>query len=484
MSESLKDKTVKGVGWNAADAILSYGTTFIVGLVLARMLTPSEYGLIGIATVFTSVLLGMVDSGFSNAIIRKQNATDRDYSTMFLTNIAISFLLYALLFVTAPNIAYFFERKELVLLIQVLGLLLPIQAISIVQYTRLSKRLDFKTKTEASFIAAVISGVLGIICAKAGLGVWALVVQQLSNKAVYTICLCVFNKWFPKLIFDVQSFHYMWGFGWKLMLSGLLANIWNQLYQVVVGKFYSPNTLGQYSRAKEYGMLFSAHFSGIVQRVTYPVLSTVQNDKNRLVDAYRRIIKTTMFPTAVCMFFLGAISEPLIYCLIGPKWSEAASYLPYISVSLSLYPLHAINLNMLQVQGRSDIYLYIEIAKKILAVGPLCIGIFINIYWMLVASIIFGIISFFMNSYYTGPSLGYSSWRQLKDVAPSFGVALIIALSVYFLKDLSLTNWIILPLQIIVGVTVGYGVCETANLDEYIEIKRIVLKYYSQIVKH
>lgn len=481
--QSLKEKTVKGVGWSAADTFLGQGVTFIVGLVLARILSPEEYGLIGIVTIFTTIMLGFVDSGFSNALIRKHEVSDEDYSTLFFFNLVVSIIMFALLYIGAPAIAYFFERPQLVLLTRVMGLLLIFQAISIVQYTILSRKIDFKTKTKASIISAISSGVIGIGMALTGFGVWSLVSQQLSRQFIYSICLWIFNKWWPKLKLSIDSFKYMWGFGWKLMLSSFLDRVWTQLYQAVVGKYYSPATLGQYTRAKEYASIFSSNLTSIVQRVSYPVLSQVQDDKERLVSAYRRVIKATMFVTAIIMLSMGAVSEPLLYCLIGPQWHEAAVYLPLICVSMSLYPLHAINLNMLQVQGRTDIYLYIEIIKKIIAVLPLCLGIFVSIYWMLIGTIITGIIAFFLNSFYTGKSLGYTSWHQLKDVAPSYGIAFIIALSVYFFKYLPVSNWIILPIQVVVGATVGYIVCEKTQLEEYIEVKGIVMQYASKFVK-
>lgn len=478
---SLKNRTVSGVGWSAADAFLGQGVTFIVGLVLARMLTPSEYGLIGIVAIFTTVLTGIVDSGFSNALIRKPDISKDDYNTMFFTNLVFSVVLYILLFISAPFIAIFFDSPELVDLTRVMGLILIVQALSLVQNTILTKRIDFKTKTKASVISAVVSGIIGIWMAFIGQGVWALVGQLLSKQLIYTICLWIFNHWWPSMVFSIESFRYMWGFGWKLMLSGLLNNIWNQLYQVVVGKFYSPATLGQYSRSKEYASIFSTNLTSIVQRVTYPVLAEVQNDQSRMLSAYRKIIKTTMFVTAVLLVSLGAISEPFIYCIIGPKWHEAATFLPLICISMSLYPLHAINLNMLQVQGRSDIYLYLEIIKKVIAIGPICLGIFVDVYWMLIGSIITGIIAFFLNSYYTGKKLGYSSWMQLKDIAPSYGIALLIAVCVYFFKYLPLSNWIILPIQIVVGILVFFLVCEKSQLDEYIEVKGMAIQYLSKL---
>lgn len=484
MPSSLKDRTVSGVGWSAADALLSQGVTFLVGLVLARLLSPSEYGLIGICTIFITVLTGIVDSGFSNALIRKTDTTNDDYNTMFFTNLVISILLFFFLFLSAPWISHFFEREELTSLVRVTGLIVIIQAFSLVQNTILTKKLDFKTKTKASLISSLLSGIIGIVMALTGFGVWALVGQQISRQLLYSICLWFFNKWLPSFRFNTKSFRYMWGFGWKLMLSGLLNNIWNQLYQVVVGKYYSPETLGQYTRSKEYAGIFSLNLTNIVQRVTYPALAEVQDNKERMVAAYRKVISTTMFVTAICMISLGAVAEPLIYCLIGPKWEQAAIFLPLICISMSMYPLHAINLNMLQVQGRSDIFLILEIVKKIIAIGPICLGIFVNIYWMLIGSIITGIIAFFLNSYYTGRELGYSSWMQLKDVVPSYMIAFIVAISVYFLKYLPWSNWIILPLQITVGVIVFFVICKALKIREYAEVKSMVLSYISKVKRH
>jgi len=483
MTESLRNRTVSGVGWSAADAFLGQGITFLVGLVLARLLGPDEYGLIGICTIFTIVFTGVVDSGFSNALIRKKETTNDDYNTMFITNMVASILLYAILFLCSPIIASFFSRPELVSLVRAMGLILILQALSITQVTILTKRIDFKTKTKASVVAAITSGVLGIGMAFAGFGVWSLVAQQLSNKLIYTICLWFLIKWWPKLKFSADSFHYMWGFGWKLMVSGLLNNIWSQLYQVVVGKFYSPATLGQYSRSKEYANLFSSNLTSIIQRVSYPVIAEMQDNVTRMVTGYRKIIKITMFITVIILIFMAAISDPLIYCLIGPQWHEAATYLPLICISMTLYPLHAINLNMLQVQGRTDIFLYLEIVKKVIAVGPICLGIFVNIYSMLIASIVTGIISFFLNSYYTGKELGYSSWMQMKDIAPSYGLSLFIALCVYFFKFLPISSWIILPIQVVVGVIVFCLICERIKMEEYMEVKGILFKYLSKLKK-
>lgn len=481
MAESLKDKAIKGTLWSAADAFLGQGVTFIVGIILARLLSPEEYGLIGIVLIFTVILSGIVDSGFSNALIRKKDTTNDDYNTMFITNFAISIVMFLLLFFIAPYIADFFGRQELVDLCRVTGLILIIQALSITQTTILTKQIDFKTKTKASLISAVVSGAIGIGMAYLGYGVWALVGQQISKSLLYTIMLWILVHWWPKLSFNEESFRYMWGFGWKLTVSGLMNNIWGQLYQVVVGRFYSPATLGQYTRSKEYASIFSSNLTAIIQRVTYPALAEVQDDTERMVMGYRKIIKISMFITAVSMIFLGAIAEPLIYCLIGPQWVEAASYLPLICLSMVLYPLHAINLNMLQIQGRSDIFLELEIVKKVIGVVPLLLGIFVNIYWMLWAVIFIGIICFFLNSYYSGKKLNYSSWMQLKDISASFLISFIVAFCVYFIKYVPVSYWAVLPLQLLIGGLVFYAICEKTKIEEYMEVKTITKKMFAKI---
>ena len=481
MEDSLRNKTVKGVGWSFADSILGQGITFLVGLVLARLLTPDEYGLIGIITIFITVLNSIVDSGFSNALIRKQHTTQADYNTVFITNMVFSILMFVLLFFAAPAIATFFKRPELVNLTRVMGLVVIFNALSIVQNTILTKRLDFKTKTKASLISAVVSGIIGIGMAIKGFGVWSLVGQSLSRQLLNSCCLWFFNRWWPQLKFSLSSFKEMWSFGWKLLVSKLIDTIWKELYQVVVGKFYSPATLGQYTRGKQFAQILSANITSVVQRVSFPTLSEIQDDKTRLVNAYRKIIRTTMFVTTSLMFALAGVAHPFIYCLVGPQWDQAASFLPLICISMSLYPLHAINLNMLQVQGRSDLFLKLEIIKKAIAVVPILLGIFLNIYWMLIGTIISGIISFFLNSYYSGKMIGYSSLDQLKDILPFYGIGLLVAVSVYFFRYLPLSNYIVLAIQILTGIIVFVGICFVFKVNEYQDLKQILLQYMSKI---
>ena len=477
MPESYKSKTVNGTIWSGIDNLVQMGITFLVSIVLARLLSPDDYGLIGIIAIFTAVCTAIINSGFNTALIRKKNVADDDYNTAFIVNLTVSIFLYAVIFICSPLIADFFNREELVWLTRVTSLYLVLGALALVQQTRLTKRIDFKSQTIITLIASILSGIIGISMALLGFGVWALVGQLLIGQCVRTVLLWHVNKWLPSLCFSRASFHELFGFGWKMMLSELLNTIWKELYQVVVGKFYSPAALGQFTQSQQYSKLLSSNLTTVIQRVTYPVLSNIQDDKERMLVAYKKIIKSTMFITAISMFFLGAISEPLLYCLIGPKWHDAAVYLPLICISGSTYPLHAINLNMLQVQGRSDLFLLLEIIKKVILVGPLVVGIFVGIIPMLLVDVLATIICFFLNSHYSGKIIGYSSWTQLKDIASSYVVATIIALSVFFLKYLPLSFWLILPMQLIIGTGLFFIICKSTKMAEYREIEELVISY-------
>lgn len=481
--QGLKDKTIKGVAWSGIDNVVQFSVSFLVSIVLARLLSPDDYGLIGIIVIFTSICDQLINAGFNSALIRKKEATDDDYNTVFITNLVMSLLLYAIIFICSPFIADFFHREELISLTRVSSFGMIIGALALVQQTRLTKRIDFKTQTRITIQTSITSGVVGIILAFSGFGVWALVVQKLSSISLRTVLLWLYNKWIPDLHFSSSSFHELFGFGWKMMVSGLLNIIWGDINKVIVGKIYLPSTLGQYTRAGQFSSLFSSNLTSVVQRVTYPVLSNIQDDKTRLVPAYRRIIKTSMFITAIGMFFLGAISEPFLYCLIGPKWHEAATYLPLICINGSLYPLHAINLNMLSVQGRSDLFLGLEIVKKVIGLFPLAVCYYYGIIPMLLVGMFTGFLCYFLNSYFPGKLLGYNSWMQLKDIAPSYGVAMTVAISVFFLKYLPVSFWVILPLQIAVGISVFFVVCKVTKIAEYEELKEIANPFMNKIIK-
>ena len=484
MSEqSLRDKTVKGASWSFIDSISSQGVTFLVSLVLARLLTPDEYGLIGIISIFIAVFNSIVDSGFSNALIRKNDARDIDYNTVFLTNLIISILLFFVLFLSAPAISHFFNQPQLIPLLRVMGAIVIINAFAIIQRTILVKKVDFKTQTKVSLISSITSGVIGIGMAVSGCGVWSLVGQHISRQFLNSAFLWIFSKWYPKLQFSFKSFKELFSFGWKLLVSGLIDTVWREIYQVVIGKCYSPATLGQYTRAQQFANICSSNLNSVVQRVSYPVLSSMQEDKERLKGGYKRIIKVTMLVTFTLMLGMSAVAKPMILTLVGEQWLPCVTFLQIICFQMMLYPLHSLNLNMLQVQGRSDLFLKLEIIKKFIGIGPLLLGIFVNIYWMLGGSVVTGFIAYYLNAYYSGPLLNYSIKEQIKDILPSFGVAVAMAVPVYAMSFIPLNPFIMLLLQIVVGAIITISICEMTKLPEYLELKGIAMPVINKVIK-
>lgn len=481
MSESLKQKTVKGVGWSFADNIANSGITFLVGLVLANILTPEEYGIMAMVTIFIAVSNSIVDSGFSNALIRKINIRSVDYNTVFYFNLIVSIFLYLILYVSAPAISVFFKEPVLVDVMRVIGWILIINALAIIPRTIFVRNINFKAQTKVSLIASVSSGVIGIGMALAGWGVWSLVGQQLSRQLLNTVFLWIFCRWRPLWEFSTQSFKELFGFGSKLLASGLIDTIYRDIYYLIIGRFYSAADLGQYTRASQFNTIFSSNLTSVVQRVSYPVLSSIQNEPERLLGAYRRVIKTTMLITFACMLGLAAVAKPLIVILIGEKWLPAVYFLQIICFSGMLYPLHAINLNILQVKGRSDLFLKLEIIKKAIAVIPVTLGIFFGIEFMLWGSVCTSFNAFFLNSYYSADLIGYPTLRQIRDVAPTFLVSLIVAGIMWGLSFLPLSYYIILPLQLIVGLVLAYLIYERIKLPEYMEIRGMALSIFRKI---
>lgn len=481
--ESLKNRTVKGASWSFIESIAGQGITFLVGLVLARLLTPEEYGLIGIITIFIAVFNSIVDSGFSNALIRKNDAKDIDYNTVFISNLIVSVVLFGVLFLCTPLIGRFFNQPQLIPLLRVMGSIVIINAFAIIQRTIFVKNVDFKTQTKISLISSITSGVVGIGMAVSDLGVWSLVGQQISRQLLNSAFLWFYSKWYPKLQFSFQSFKELFSFGWKLLISGLIDTVWREIYQVVIGKCYTPTTLGQYTRAHQFASICSSNLTSVVQRVSFPVLSSVQDDKERLKNGYKRIIKVAMFVAFTLMLGLAAVAKPMVLALIGEQWLPCVPFLQIICLQMMLYPLHSLNLNMLQVQGRSDLFLKLEIIKKIIAIGPLLLGVFVDIFWMLGGSVITGFIAYYLNAYYSGPFLNYSIKEQIKDILPSFGVALAMAIPVFAISFIPINPFMLLPLQILIGAVITIAICEVTKLPEYLEIKSIAMPVINKLIK-
>ena len=475
MADSLRHKTIHGVGWSFIDNISNSGITFLVGLVLARLLTPEEYGIMAMITIFIAISNSIIDSGFSNALIRKTRIERVDYNTVFYFNLTVSILIYVLLHLAAPAISVFFKEPVLLAVIRIIGWVLIINALAIIPRTQFVRNVDFKTQTKVSLISSISSGVIGIGMALGGMGVWSLVGQQLSRQFLNTLFLWVYSKWHPVWEFSTESFKELFGFGSKLLLSGLLNTIYKNIYYIVIGRFYTSAQLGQYTRAEQFNMIFSSNLTSVVQRVSYPVLSSIQEEPERLREAYRKVIKITMLITFACMLGLAAVAKPLILILIGEKWLPAVYFLQIICFCGMLYPLHAINLNILQVKGRSDLFLKLEIIKKIIAVGPIVVGIIYGIECMLWGGVLISFIAYFLNSYYSANLINYPTSEQIKDILPTFLTSFVVAVFMWSVSFWNISVYALLPIQILVGISLALFIYERLYLDEYLEVKQLVL---------
>lgn len=473
---NLKQKTVSGLLWSFVDTFAGQGISFIVGIVLARILSPREFGLIGMITIFIAISQSFIDSGFSQALIRKKDCSSEDYSTVFYFNLATGILFFAGLFFAAPAISNFFHEPALKSIVQVLGLILIINSVTIIQSTILTKRIDFKLQAQISVIASIISGAIAITLALLNYGVWSLVALQLSKQAINSFFLWLWNNWKPIFVFSKSSFYELFGFGSKLLLSGLIDTAYRNIYYLIIGKYFSAVELGFYTRADQFQALPSSNLNTIISRVSYPVLASIKDDIPRLKKNYRKLIKSTMFLSFILMMGMAAISKPMIITLIGIKWLPSAIYLQLLCFVGMLYPLHAINLNMLNVQGRSDLFLRLEILKKILAVPIIFLAIFMGIKAMIIGMFVLSLIAFYLNSYWSGKLIGYSSIQQVKDILPSFFLAFIVNVTVFSIGFLGITSSLLLLLiQIITGGFLTILICEGIKFRDYLYIKNIVL---------
>jgi O-antigen/teichoic acid export membrane protein len=480
---SLKEKTVRALFWSFSDNFINLGGQFIVGIVLARILTAREFGLVGMLSIFIAISQTFIDSGFSNALIRKQNCTQRDYSTVFYFNFIVSLLCYLILFIFSESISSFFKEPQLKLLLRVLGLGLIFNSFGLIQKTIFTKNINFKTQAKASAVATLGSSIIAIVMALNGYGVWSLVSLTLSRYGLLSVVLWIWAKWKPALIFCKKSFHELFYFGSKLLISSLLETIYNNIYYLVIGKFFSAVDLGFYSRADQFQSFPSSNLQSVIGRVSFPVLAQLQYDKDNLKMTYQRIIKNTMFISFCLMLGLVAIARPLILTLLGEKWEPSIIYLQLLCFVGMFFPLHSINLNMLQVQGRSDLFLKIEIIKKILAVPIIILGIAFGIKAMIYGMILHSFISLFLNSYWSGRFIGYSFSNQIRDIFPSFVVAFLMGFIVYSENLLlSYSPLYLLIIQILSGTIFILILCECFKIEEYRSIKEVVKPYFKKMV--
>ena len=451
-TDSLKQKTTKGLFWSSVERFSNQGMSFFFSVILARLLSPSDYGIIAMVTIFFAVAQSFVDSGFSNALVRKTDRREEDLSTCFYFNIGVGIVAYIVLFLIAPLVASFYNQPILSPIIRITGLGVVLNSLCVVQQALFTIKIDFKSQAKVTLSATIISGIVGVILAYQGYGVWALVWQGVVMTSARMALLWLMSKWRPTTGFSKSSFNYLFGYGSKLLASGLLDTIYNNIYPIVIGKFYTPAQLGNYSRALSFAQLPSSNITSILQRVTFPVLSTIQDDIPRLQANYRRLLKLSAFIIFPLMTGLAAVAFPLIRVVLTPKWEGCSLYLQIICFALMWYPIHAINLNLLQVKGRSDLFLRLEIIKKIVGVCIMCITIPLGITAMCIGMVVSSLISLFINTYYTGKLINIGCLKQMRDLTPIFINSLIMGGIVYFSIQISDNDILQLSLSIIVGV--------------------------------
>lgn len=452
MSDSLKVKASKGILWSSIERFSAQIIQFVIMIVMARILVPEDFGLIGMLTIFTAVSQSLIDSGFSQAIIRKQDRTEIDCSTVFYFNIVVSFILYIILFISAPLVAEFYNQPKLTDIMRVVCLGIIINSFSVVQRALFTINVDFRTQAKASIFAASISGIIGITVAYVGFGVWALVIQQLVNYAVNTIVLWFYSRWHPLKHFSWKSFNEMFSFGSKLLLSGLINTVYGNIYLIVIGKMFSSSSLGNYTNAHNFSVFPSSNISDILRKVTYPILCGIQDETERLQHVYRNFLKLSAFVVFPLMVGLSSIAKPFIAVVLGNRWELCGKLLQIICFSMMWYPIHAINLNLLQVKGRSDLFLRLEIIKKILGAIVLVVTVPLGLIAMCYGQIVSSIVALVINTYYTGKLINVGFIRQMCDLAPTILLCLIM-FSVVILVNSFIELAII---KIITGATIGF----------------------------
>ncbi len=473
---TLKDKTAKGIGWGFADNFANIGIQAVIGIVLARILSPDDFGLIGMTAIFISLANSFTDSGFSVALTRKKEATNIDFNTIFYSNIGLGTIFYSILFFSAPFIASFFEREILTSIIRILGLSIVFTAFTTVQKVILIRKIDFKTQAIVSFFSSILSGTIAIIMALSDCGVWTLVVLQLSKLFIASFLFWVLSAWKPQFVFSINCFKEMFSFGSKLLTASIISILWNEVYSLIIGKFYNAPTLGQYSRAEKFKGMVTSNVSIVMQRVSYPVLSNIQDEKERQLRVYRKVIRTTLLLTSTLVCGLAAVADNLVVVLIGDQWTPAVPFIRILCISGLFIPLLLNAVNILNANGRSDLTLRLEIIKTVLAVIPVLLAIYFSIEWMLWGIALVTVINFFIYSLYLLKVINYKISSQIGDILPSLSISIIMALSVWGVGFLDINVIIKLLIQLIIGGAIIFTIYEFLyKNEEYIDIKNALL---------
>ncbi len=435
MSE-LREQATKGVIWSAIERFSVQGVQFLIGIIMARLLSPHDYGLIGMLAIFMSLSQVFIDGGFSTALIQRQDRTNADFSTVFYINLSISMVLYTAIFITAPIISSFFEQPILTSVARVYCFNLVINSFAAVNKTKLLIAVDFKTLSKISLISAILSGAVGIYYAYQGYAVWALVIQGIVS-AVLNVGLSFFYvRWMPALMFSVESFHSLFKFGSKVLVATIISSVYTNLYNLAIGKKFNSSDLGFYTRADQFTSLISKNITDIINRVSLPVLTNIQDDDERLINAYRKYIQVATFLVFPLTMGLCGIANPLILLLLTDKWENTIILMQILSFNYLLGPITTVNLNLLYVKGRSDLILRLEIVKKSIAFTILFVSLFFSLEVVCIGLVVYSVIATYLNCHYTDKLLNYGFFTQMKEIIPNMLLSMVVLAESLLLSEI------------------------------------------------
>lgn len=453
--------------WRFFERCGAQGVTLVVSLVLARLLDPSVYGTIALVTVFTTIMHVFADSGMGNALIQKKDADDLDFSSVFYFNITVCTCLYGVMFLVAPLIAAFYKMPELTAIVRVLSLFLIISGVKNVQQAYVSRNMLFKRFFFATLGGTIGAAVVGITMAYYGYGVWALVAQMLFNATIDTIILWITVKWRPKRMFSMKRLKVLFSYGWKFLLSSLLDTFYNELRQLIIAKIYTKEDLAQYNQGEKMPKLIVTNINSSIDSVLLPTMSRVQDNKETIRNMTRRAIKTSTYIMMPFMVGLAVCAEPLISCVLTEKWLPCVPFLRIFCFTYSFYPIHTANLNAIKAMGRSDLFLKLEIIKKIVGITALLSTMWISVYAMALSLPFVSVLCQIINSWPNKKLLGYSYVDQLKDMLPQIALSLGMGGVIYCVKLFGLSDVLTLLVQVTMGVVLYIAASKMFHIDSY-----------------
>lgn len=477
MENELKKKTISSMFWRFLERCGAQGVTFLVTIVLARLLAPEVYGLMALVTVFTAVLQVFVDSGMGSALIQKKDADDLDFSSVFFFNLVMCITLYLLLFFCAPFIAAFYNNPELTSVIRVLGITLLIAGVKNVQQAYVSRKLQFKRFFFATLGGTIGAAVLGITLAYMGFGIWALVAQNLFNSMIDTVILWFTVRWRPKLLFSFKRLKGLLRYGWKLLVSSLLHTFYLNLRTLIIGKLYTTADLAYYEKGQSFPTLIVSNINASIDSVLLPTMSGVQDSRESVKAITRRAIVTSSYLMWPMMVGLAVVSKPLVVLLLTEKWLEAVPFLQIICFALGLEPLQTANLNAIKAMGRSDIFLKLEIIKKTISIVILLLSMRFGVVAIAVSSLAYSVLATMFNAAPNRKLLGYSYFEQVKDILLPFVLALLMGVAIYPIALIPMPVILTLLAQVMAGVIFYVGVSIILKLESFYYILNSIRQF-------